>query len=702
MEQNRRWLVMLPALIVFLVYLPALGHGLVWDDTILLRDLSLYRDPALWAQALGQPFVLSPNYFRPFAVLTFITQLRLGGPNSTVFHLTNLLLHAINTVLIAILARHLCPSNKGAIEWRWLQVGAALLYGLHPALLEGVAFISSQFDLLVTFLLLLALLADVSVRHRVGRPLTVALAFLLAALSKEMAVTFVFVLPLWHLARRQRPLFPLSQFWQDVKRSGDLSAYAAVLVAGGLYLVLRCAVLGYLLLHGTGAAIATGNLLQHLLLVGRSVARYVVLIIWPFTSLTPIHYSPLPVPTHDLAAWAALVVVLALVVGLVKLVRMAPRSGWLATAGTLSLLPVINILPLELYGGAFIAERFLLFPLALFTLALVPLIRPLAVWWNARLGRVPGWVFPVLWLVVSVATIQLTLPHWQNGLALWNWGGQRAPLSSIPPTNLALAYINQGNFDRALAELDRALKLDPTQANAWNNLGLALFYREDYAEAQSAFEEAVRLTPQDAVFWNNLAAALREQDRLEEAEQMLLEKVLSLNSVLPVAHLNLGIVYLRADRPDLAGQHLQEALRLLPADQSGEVRALLTQVEEPERWLRLGDNLLLNGDFEEAISAFEQAGLLGAQAADVAVGVSAALTELDALSDAEDVLQQALKQTPNDARLYNNLGVVAREQGDLDAAQRHFSRAMTLAPEWDIPRENLESLGSDQVEPTSP
>jgi len=693
MKQNHRWLVMLPALIVLLTYLPALNYGFVWDDTIFLQDLPIYRHPTLWTQALNQPFALSPNYFRPLAVFTFILELQLGGLNSTLFHLTSLLLHASNTILIAILARHLCPPDLDATKRSWLQIGAALLYGLHPALLEGVAFISSRFDLLVTTFLLLALLADVNLQHRVGRPLMVALAFLLATLSKEMAVAFVFVLPLWHLARRQRPLFPLSQFWQDVKQSNDLSTYAAVLVAGGLYLALRYAVLGYVLLPDVGPTVATGSFLQHLLLVGRSLAQYIVLIIWPFTNLTPIHYSPLPIPINDFVAWASLILILVLLVGLVKLAQVAPRSGWLAIAGILSLLPVINILPLQLDGGAFIAERYLLFPLTLFSLALVPLVRPLAIW-DASLGRLPRWVIPFFWLVISVAAIQLTLPHWQDDLALWNWGARQAPLSSIPPTNLALAYINRGSYELAAAEADRARGLDPTHADAWNNLGLALFHLNRYGEAESVFEEAVRLDSENAVFWNNLAASLREQDRLEEAQQMLLDKVLPLNSNLPVAHLNLGIIYLRTDRPDLAMQHFQEALYLLPPGQENEVRGLLAQLEEPERWLRLGNNLLVNGDPEEAIRAFEQADVLGAYPADVAIGLSAALIELNALSEAEEVLKRALELAPEDARLYNNLGVVAREQADLETAQEYFNRAATLAPDWDVPRNNLEALES--------
>jgi tetratricopeptide (TPR) repeat protein len=692
MNHHRRWLVLLPALIVLLVYLPALNYEFVWDDAVFLSDLSNYRDPAIWSQALGEP--LTPNYFRPFGVFIFVLELRLWGTNPALFHLTSLLLHAINTVLIAILAQHLMPPDMDANRRQWLQVGAGLIYGLHPALLEGVTFIASWFDPLLTFFLLSALLADVNIRHRVGRPLGVAVAFLLAALSKEMALAFVFVLPLWHLARRQRSLLPLSRLWRDVRESGDLGTYAGVLVAGGVYLVLRYAAMGYLLFLDKGASIAAGNPLQQLLLIGRSVTRYVVLIIWPFTNLTPIHYSPLPVPTGDIAAWASLAVVVALVAGLVLLVKRVPQSGWLAIAGTVSLFPVVNLFPLELDGGAFVAERFLLFPVALFTLALVPLVPPLVAWWRTRVSRIPipVWTLPLLWLVVSVATIQLTLPHWRDDLALWTWGERRAPASWLPPTNLALAYNTQGSYQRALAAIDRALSLDPEQANAWNNLGLSLFALGNYAEAQSAFEEAVRLEPESAVYLNNLAAALREQDRLEEAQQVLLEEVLPRSPDLPVAHLNLGIVYMRMERPDLAVQHLQEALRLLPPEQQGDARALLAQMEDPGLWLRLGDSLLASGDPERALAAFDQARMLGAQPAEVASGLSAALIELGALSEAEAVLQQALQQAPDDARLYNNLGVVAREQGDLDAARQYFERAVELAPDWDLPRENLESL----------
>jgi Flp pilus assembly protein TadD len=691
MKHYSHWLIAVPALIVTLVYLPALRHELVWSDAIFLRDVPLYRDPALWPEALRRPFVLSTNYFRPLGVLAFMLQLRTGPLSTTFLHLSSVLLHALNTTLVALLARYLCPPDMDPVQRHWLQAGAALLYGLHPALLQGVAFISSQFDLWVTAFLLCALLADVTVRHRVARPLIVAFFFLLAALAKEMAVSFALILPLWHMARRQRSIRPLRALWDDLKHSGDLITYAAVLVAGLLYLSLRYAALGYLLQPNVSETIDAGMPLQRLLLIARSLVRYVTLVIWPFTSLAPIHYSPLPVPVHDVAAWAALIALPILGFGLVRLVQVMPQSGWLIVASVLSLLPVANIWPLQLDGGSFVAERFLLLPLALITLALVPLAHPVAAW-IAGLRRIPGQAIALLWLVASVATIQLMLPHWRDEASLWMWGARRAPLSPLPPINLALAYINQGSFERAAAESERALTLDSSAANAWNTMGMALFYLQDHAGAQSAFEEAARLQPEDALYWNNLAAVLREQDKLEEAEKMLLDQVLSLDPDLPVAHLNLSTVYLRADRPDLALQHLQEALRGLPLEEKGKAQALLLQLEDPERWLRLGDMLLASGDPQGAQLAFEQGGQLGAQPADVVAGLSSVWIELDDLTKAEALLQRALEQAPSDPRLHNNLGVVARERGAMDAAEQHFRRANELAPEWDVPRENLASL----------
>ena len=686
----------------------------MWDDTIFLRDLPLYRTPGMGLAALFQPFILSPNYFRPLALLTFEVELRLFGLNPAIFHATNLLLHAINTSLVCGLVWRLYSNKSNGRLLLALTAGS--LYGLHPALLEGVAFISSRFDLLVTAFLLLALYLDLVLQGRWQRPLFVGLAFLLAALCKEMAVALILVMPAWHLSRwasaspsNSDTLHSAVQTkhswsaWEALSQQSRV--YLALFVAGMAYLLIRYGCLGYLLTPATGKTLLVGNAWQHALLFTKSLVVYILLMIWPFGTLAPIHYSILPVPASDFSAWVALVVAILVIAGLVWLVRRQPSSGWLASAALLALLPVSNLIPLELGGGAFIAERFLLFPMALACLAVVTMLSQA---WQKSLQTKSAiisvyqfifWLVCGLWLIASLATIQLTLPFWESDLTLWSWAARHAPQSAMPPTNLSLEYTNRNQYQAGQELAQKAIQLDENNADAWNNLGLALFMLGKYSESQAAFEKATQLLPQNALYWSNLAGTLREQNQLGEAERLLLDQALPLDPNLPATNLNLGIVYLKADRPDLAAVYLQAALRLLPPGSIAEAQKFLEQTSEPARWLRLGDLLLQNNEFQAARRAFQQAASLGAAEADVAVGLSAVYIGEADYQNASQILQQALQAAPDDARLYNNLGILTRQQGDLETARQYFSKAVELAPDWQLPQQNLDQLGTPKPTP---
>lgn len=654
-----------PAALAAALYLPTLHAGLAWDDPLVLHH-ARYLPPVDWGAALGEPFVLSPNYYRPLAVFT----LAAIGDNPTVQHGLNLVLHAVNTLLVGALAQRLHPTATAFHIAPWL-------YAAHPVLVEPTAFIAGRFDLMVTAFLLLALWADLALRARVAVHIgAVGACALLAALSKEMAAVLPLVLLAWVWATDPAP---------RLNRAFLRRATPGLLAAGlGLsaYLLIRFSALGYLYLTDTGRSLDVGTPLQHALLVARSLAEYAVLVVFPFVALSPIHYSPLPLPLDAPTTWLGLALAALVVVGLAIWARRSPQTGALAVGGALALLPVLNLAPLELGGGAFIAERFLTFPLALVTLAVSRVIEPIELPWVRGAAMV--------WGLAALATVQLTVPHWKNDETLWRWAVTRAPQSPTPFTNLSLVEINRGNPSAGLSLANEALARNPNEANAHSNAALALVRLGRYDEAARALRQAIALRPENALYYSNLAAVLREQGDLQASERLLLDEALPRDPRLWTTHFNLGLLYLRADRPDLAIVALEEALRWAPPNDRGEIQSFLAQTREPTRWLRLVERLLAAGQPESALRAVEQAQALGASETDVAIGRGAALTAIGRLDEAETIARAALTANQNDARLHNLLGQVALARGDKVSAQRWFEQAIALAPDWPLPRQNLE------------
>jgi hypothetical protein len=589
---TKRWsrlLLVLPALVAVAVYLPALRNGLVWDDRVCLVDSTLYRDPARFAEAMTRPFLLSPNYFRPLAVLSLIGELRSAGLDAAALHRDNVMLHGVNTLLLTMLLWSVLGAF-GSRGWRAALAALAggLAYGLHPALVEGVTFVSSRFDLLVSMFLLTALLAEMAlVRRPVARGVVVGLCLLAAACCKEMAVVLVGVLPLWHVAMKRLGRAP----------RGWPASYLGMAAGGAAYLTLRYATLGYLLVPGGRPHVATSGVVSHVLLVARSALEYGVLLIWPFTTLSPLHTTQLPVSPANGLAWLALVFLVLAIALLVWRGRRGSAPCLLMLAVPVTLIPVLNVVPLELGGDAFVAERFLVFPAAVAVIAMV--VAGVSLWrrWGARsaspdpvggvarhhaplqprITAVAVGVAAVVWLVSSAVVVRSTLSRWQDDLSLWSWAVERAPTSAVGYSNLAVQQVERGMLDPGIASAIRAIELCPQQREAINALGVAYLGQGRLREAAGAFERAIAIDGRHALSFNNLAVAYRGQGRLAEAEELIVRHALVLDPNLPVAYLNLGILYQTARRPELALDALARARRLLPPDRHAEVDRYIEQ-----------------------------------------------------------------------------------------------------------------------------
>ena len=80
-----------------------------------------------------------------------------------------------------------------------------------------------------------------------------------------------------------------------------------------------------------------------------------------------------------------------------------------------------------------------------------------------------------------------------------------------PNNNRGLAYADKEDYDRAIADYDKALELDPKDATAYNNRGFTYDKKGDYDKAIADYNKALELDPKDATAYNNRGIHLRQQ-----------------------------------------------------------------------------------------------------------------------------------------------------------------------------------------------
>jgi tetratricopeptide (TPR) repeat protein len=502
----KRWgPVLAPVVVVLLTYYPAIRLGMVWDDHATFERVPFYSDPGFIVDAIRNPLIYFQNYYRPLVVVSFLLQTYFFGVNPVVFHVTSVVLHTLNTGLVALLALRLAPQLAPRYSPAALALLAGLLYGLHPALIEPTAFLSSRFDLMLTFFLLLAFLADVSFHRPLWRAVAVASAFLLAALCKEMALGFPLALPFWHLARARRPLLPLRSCLRGLRERGDLHVYIAVIISGLLYLAIRYSTLGYILQAEQGpATVQPSSTFAHILIIAFSVIQYLRLIFLPFGNINPAHPIPIPFePTSLHIAYLAVVLLLVAVTGWLMVRRIA--GAWLFAAALMSLFPISGVLLLPRPTGAYFAESYLVFPATLFVLASVFLLAEAIRYLreaepaSARLIHTGAATILVLWIGASLVTVRHTIPLWNSDLSLWSWSARQQPDSTLAASNLATAYVASDQMTRAYDEAQRLLHFpNPgpvAKSTAWYILAVHAFEAGRKKEALRLMTLATKSAP---------------------------------------------------------------------------------------------------------------------------------------------------------------------------------------------------------------
>ena len=576
---------------VLLVWWRSLGGEFVYDDNLLIQ-----RNPALtqlsnWPSVVGRgmwSFLDASDaqhlgYWRPLAGTVLLFTNVLGHNSPLVFHWVSLVLHLAATAAAFALALELAGSLPVALL-------AALLFGVHPAHVESVAWISALNDQLFAIFAFLALRSWIRWR-KAGSPGTPWLAgalLLLALLSKELGIAIVPLALLYDLVGR-RPLGP-ARAWLP---------FAAALA---LWYVGRMFVFGELMAGfgriTTEFGVGPARLWQ---LRIELVGGYTWLGLWP-VDLKLFHPFRPTLPGTDPQYLRALVCSALLVAAIVW--------GWRKRAMlptyALAFLPV-SILPalasLESLGISPLAERYLYLGVFGFVLALV-----WCLWtWLPRFLAIA--ICLAIGALYSWKSVERT-PFWHDEMTLFRTLHTQSP--EVPEAHWGLGsrlldrYRKSGSADdlreatqvffAGLDLLERAQKRDGSIFATVNdhiqiNMGVAwcLLYEGEVSGdsengALKSFEMIVKRYPDSDQALVGLASAQIQAGQLDVAEKSL-RSALSKNERNVEAHKNLGIVLMSRGNLEGACQELERALALRPGhleDQIWLARIRLQQGKEDE------------------------------------------------------------------------------------------------------------------------
>jgi Tfp pilus assembly protein PilF len=505
------------------------------------------------------------------------------------FHLTNLLLHTANTLLLFLVLRRM----TGA---RWRSVLVAALFAVHPLHVESVAWVAERKDVLSTLFWMLTLWAYLRYIERPYwfRYLLVVVALGLGLMAKPMLVTLPFVLLLldyWPLGRlagaeESRSNGSRNQT-QPARKSHSLAGRGARLVYEKLPLFALVLISSVVTLRVQSRALAALPLETRVMNALVSYTSYLGKTFWP-VDLVVFYPSRHGTLSAGSAAAAAL-----LLVGITAGVLWAGRKrpylpvGWFWYLGTL--VPVIGLVQV---GDQAMADRYTYVPLIGVFIMLA--------WGLHDLLSPYVWGRKVLVLASTTTVLACALgtwnqvKHWHNRETLWEHAlaATQSPQAHI---NLGRFRLQEGQWQSAEEHFTAALRISPTSSQAHTSYGVVLFMKGDGAGAASHLLAALRQDPGNAKAHLAYGQILLQRGEFDEARRHL---TLARDTEPPElsAFCNLGLLWLWQGQLPKAREELRAALTIDPAC--------------AEAHLELGVVLHLEGHRQEAtehLTAGEQA-----------------------------------------------------------------------------------------------
>jgi len=481
----------------FLLYSQTLFFGLTYlDDNTLILDrqnvLADFKDNIATIFSTDAFFSGTNFYYRPLLNLSFMIDAQFAHNQYFIYHLDNVLLHILSAILVFILLSKIL--NKKSLAFF-----LSLIFLVHPALTQAVAWLPGRNDSLVTIFILAAVLSLISFskRPRFISLFSYTIFFFLALLTKETAIFFPFLALGYFFSLGRR---------DTAKTPDKILVGAFSILAGFIWLLMRSLAFSK---ENIGLIAAVWSVIKNLpnaLVMGGKM-------VFPF------NLSVLPVALDS--SWLYGLVALALLLAALFFSR-RKRYDYLFF-GTLWFL-VFFLPPFAISNNApYFLEHRLYLPFIGFLMILAEIDWVKEADWRHKRTLYGG-------LILLVFFSALTLWHsrdFRDPLTFWQSAVQTSPHSPLAQKNLGVMYYFNKQTDLALEHYRLALDLNPSEPMSHNNIGLVYLEQKKYAAAEQELKKELEINPgyDKALF--NLGQVYYEQKNYLAAESLWRETLIA-------------------------------------------------------------------------------------------------------------------------------------------------------------------------------
>lgn len=539
---SNRWLHVGILILAVLVAYSKLFHGgfMTWDDpeyVINNADIRSFSNLKLWFSSY-----YVGNY-QPLTLLSYAIDFAIGGTDPTVYHITNILFHAANAVLVWWFIDKV-SGNK------LIALFVALLFALHSTQTESVSWIAERKNVLYGFFFLLALIQYAAhVGGRKGAMVWVVPLGILSMLCKAAAISLPFALfavDVW----MKRPLND-RKVWLEKLPLFLLAAITA-------YIGIKAQAAGtFLNLHPEYTTWHT------IVFAGYAYVQYILQLLLPVNLSVLYPYPPEIGMLH--------VVCLGIAVGIfLSAIWAYRRQRYIWCGGIVFYTANIAIvLQFVQFGEVLMADRYLY-------IACIGIWMPVVYYlysWAARFSK--EWLAIAGLALSSLVALAMTYQRndiWLSEHRFWQAVVETFPNSSVAQSSMGGVYLKEGNYPEAIQHLDEAITIDGNNYKAWYNKGVILLRRNNPNAALEALNRSITI--------NEYPKALFTRALLYQQVGKPMQALADIDKVLEQEPENARAYFIKADCLEQQG-NVQNAI-------DNYTKAIAYQDDDPLFYMRRG------------------------------------------------------------------------------------------------------------------